>query len=120
MRLAIFVESRILGIVSHAYRTRFVNRGSPIVETVRGWAVGNDLGRVRAASSLDNGAKSLLHILRHSDFVLARVPMKAQRGYAPLIRRVGVKLAIRVLIGNHLSQCFHADRSAIRAAAMLL
>src|SRR5439155_20886533 len=74
----------------------------------------------RSAAGFDDRAKSFLHILRHLDLVIAPLPVEAQDRNAPLIDRVGIDIAVTVLVGNHLATAFEADKSSVHAAALLL
>ena len=118
--LTIFIQGRTVRIVSHAHRTRLVDRSSAVIEAVRGWAIGRDRGGISSAAGFDDGAERLLHILCHFDFVVARPPVKTQHWYAPFIHCGRVEFTICIFVGQHLAQGFHPNGGAVRAAAMLL
>src|SRR5438045_5470888 len=75
---------------------------------------------VSTASSLDNLAECLLHVLRHLDFVVAPLPMKPQHRDSPFIHRGWINFAVAVLVGDHLATACEADVCAVRFAASLL
>src|SRR5579862_4880032 len=72
-----------------------------------------------STSGFYDGPKSLLHIRRHFEFVLAPLPMKPQDRDAPLVLYVGIDLAITILIRDHLAASAEADKRSIRRPASL-
>jgi hypothetical protein len=97
---------------------RFVDDDAPVGDAVGARPSGRVVV-VDAAARFDDRAEGLLHVLRHPDFVVAPLPVKAQHGDAPLINRVGIHIAIAV-IRNHLAPPGKADVGAVAAAASLL
>src|SRR3989442_7219110 len=120
MRLAIFVQYRSLRIHSHSRGAEFMNDHAAIGDSVGPWRVRACLRGINSARGLNNGAKRLLHILRHLDLVIAPLPMKAQHGDSPLIDGDRIDIAVALRVGNHFTTAFQADIGAVHGAANLL
>src|SRR5438270_14011815 len=98
MRLAVSVQDGGLRAPAHAHRSLFVNDYAAIFNPVGMIAVRTNLPVVSSASGFHDVAKSLLHIARHFDFVVAPLPMEAEHGNTPLIDRVWIDLAVTLLV----------------------
>src|SRR5437016_1964465 len=94
-----------------------MNDHTTISNSVRARRIRAGLSSVNSARGLNNGAKRLLHILRHLDLVIAPLPMKAQHGNSPLIDSYWIYLAIALRVGNHFASAFKANVRPIHAAA---
>src|SRR5437016_349942 len=97
-----------------------MNDHTTISNSVRARRIRAGLSSVNSARGLNNGAKRLLHILRHLDLVIAPLPMKAQHGNSPLIDSYWIYLAVALRVGNHFTTAFQADIGAVHGAANLL
>ena len=106
MSLAVLVQRRGFWIAAHAHGAEFVDdcaalryaSGGLLFERVAGTGaallgVSPCAADYSSACGLDDGAESLLHIRRHSGFVLAPLPVKTQNGNAPLIFYFRVEFA---------------------------
>src|ERR1700733_13298162 len=120
MRLAVLIQRRCLWTTSHARAANLVNDDAAVGNAVRPLRIGLVPDYVCPAGSLDNGAEGFLHILRHLDFVVAPLPVKAQHGNAPLVYGIGIDIAVAVFVGNHFAASAEADGRAVHAAAFLL
>src|SRR5579863_656623 len=117
--LAVLIQHRGSGMLSHANRAHFVDDDAAIGNAVGILPTGVSVGQVSAARSFHDGTVSFLHVARHFDFVVAPFPVKAEDRNAPLVDYVRIDFAIAVFVGNHLATTRETDVGAIFFPAFL-
>src|SRR5258708_28700210 len=105
---------------AHAHRTDFVDDDATVGDAVGMTAVGLRVGQIASAGGFDDFAVSLLHVLRHFDFVVAPLPVEAENGNAPLVDGGGIDFAVAVFVGDHFAAAGEADVGAVFFLTLLL
>src|SRR3989442_6435149 len=74
----------------------------------------------RPAHRMDDCLEGLVHVLDLPDLVVRPLPMEAQHGDAPAVHRIGVDVAVAVVVRNLLAASGEADHRAIGATVRVL
>ena len=111
----------------HHWLSTLVLGSSPILVAPTSWMISPPreiraaLAPVtRAAGREDDLLEGVLHVLGLLDFVVAPFEVEAQHRNAPLVHRVGVDLAVALLVGDHLAASGEVDVGAVHLAQVAL
>src|SRR5580692_415201 len=113
MRLLKLVQYRGFGIVSHARRSKFVDRPS-----FRKHAVAH-IDNLQSRG-LEHLLRCFLHVLGHIVFVLAKLVMKAQRRNAPFVFHYRIEIDEVLIARQYFSKSSHGDIRTLVFANLFL
>ena len=119
MGLAPAVERRRLRVRPHPHAAQLVDDRAAAGDAIAPVGPGHRIEHA-PAHLCDQGAKRLLHVLHLPVLVVGPLPVKPQHRDPPAVHHVGIDLAVRGVVGNHLAAPREADGGAVQAPVLVL
>src|SRR6516164_7380694 len=120
MRLAESVQRGGLRALAHAYGSDLMDDHASIGDAVGMCGILQPGRNENTSSRLHDLAIGFLHVLRHLEFVVTPLPVKAEYRDSPLIDGCWIDLAIAILVGDHLAAAGESDIRAVLLLALAL